>query len=206
MAKVIKLKNVSKSFNDKLIFNKVNLTIEKGQFVIFWGASGNGKTTLLNIISSLENVDSGEVLIDNKPINKNIFKYHITYIFQSFLLLEDKSVIDNLKIAQKFNKYKSKSQKVLEITNVLKVVGLANYENSLTYSLSGGQQQRLAIARAIIKNNSIILADEPTGSLDSENELLVMDLLKKLHNEGKTIIMVTHNRNLFKYADRIIEI
>lgn len=203
---MIQLKNISKSFNDKLVFKNINLSIEKGQFVIFSGASGNGKTTLLNIISSLEKPDSGEVLIENKTINRNIFKYHITYIFQSFLLLEDKTLIQNLKIAQKFNKYDSKEEKYKEIYNVLNMVGLNNYGKQKVYSLSGGQQQRLAIARAVIKNNNIILADEPTGSLDSENEFMVMQLLKKLHDSGKTIIMVTHNKNLFKYADRIIEI
>lgn len=197
---------MTKKFNDKIIFNDFNLEIKDGEFVIISGESGCGKTTLINIIGGIESIDSGDISVNdfslNKKYNKTVFfRNHIGFLFQNYGLVDNKTVKQNMKIV------KNNSRSGLSISDCLKIVGMQNTEKRMIYSLSGGEQQRIAIARLLYKKCNIILADEPTGSLDVKNTQIVIDLLKKLNKEqNKTIVMATHDENIKKEADRIIDI
>lgn len=176
------------------------------------GASGSGKTTLLNIIGLLEAADSGKIIIDNQSniktntaLSNKIIREKICYLFQNFALVDDESVDYNLNLALEYRKG-SKKEKLELKENALKMVGLNGYLNKKIYTLSGGEQQRISIARAILKPNKIILADEPTGSLDDHNKLIIIDLLKYLKSLGKTIVIATHDNYLANCCDRVIKI
>ncbi len=202
---MIEIKGISKAFEGKKLFDGFSLKIEDGEFVIITGKSGCGKTTLLNMIGAIENVDSGTILVDNKNINERknrleYFRQGVGFLFQNYALIDNKTVKENLKIV------KGKCKNNISIETALKRVGLEEKENVKVYKLSGGEQQRAAIARLMIKNCSIILADEPTGSLDWDNAQIVIDLLKQLQREGKTIIMVTHDLRLTEYGTRVVVI
>lgn len=202
---MIEIKNISKSFDGKKIFDNFSLTINKGEFLIVTGASGCGKTTLLNMIGAIEKPDNGQILIDGKnmTLRKNrldYFKKGVGFLFQNYALVDNKTVKENLEIV------KGNSRNPISIDDALKQVDLEEKADKKVYKLSGGEQQRVAIARLIIKKCDIILADEPTGSLDSKNGETVIELLKQLQNGGKTIIMVTHDSRLEKYGDRVIKL
>ncbi|GGA18402.1 bacteriocin ABC transporter ATP-binding protein [Paenibacillus marchantiophytorum] len=202
---MIEIKTVSKSFEGKVIFSNLELKIDSGEFVIFSGASGCGKTTLLNMIGAIESIDSGEILVDGLNIHKRkyqlqYFKYKIGLLFQNFALVEHKTVKENLKLVRK------ESQSGVSIEQALEMVGISDKLNSKVYTLSGGEQQRVALARLMVKKCNIILADEPTGSLDKKNAEAVLDIIKQLHNQGKTIIMVTHDEDMKKKGERIINL
>ncbi len=203
---MIKLSGVSKSFGERKLFDNLNLEINDGEFVIFMGASGCGKTTLLNIIGGLEEITEGEVLIDGKDIFKSsnhirLYGEKIGFLFQNFALVEQKTVRENLALV----KGKFRSPKTIEAA--LEEVGLADKIDSKVFTLSGGEQQRVALARLMIKKCDIILADEPTGSLDKANAVAVMEILKEMNTEQhKTVIMVTHDESLKNYGSRIIEL
>ncbi len=202
---MIEIKNISKSFDGNKIFDNFSLTINKGEFLIVTGASGCGKTTLLNMIGAIEKPDNGQILIDGKnmTLRKNrldYFKKGVGFLFQNYALVDNKTVKENLEIV------KGNSRNPISIDDALKQVDLEEKADKKVYKLSGGEQQRVAIARLIIKKCDIILADEPTGSLDSKNGETVIDLLKQLQNGGKTIIMVTHDSRLEKYGDRVIKL
>ncbi len=203
---MIKLSGVSKSFGERKLFDNLNLEINDGEFVIFMGASGCGKTTLLNIIGGLEEITEGEVLIDGKDIFKSsnhirLYGEKIGFLFQNFALVEQKTVRENLALV----KGKFRSPKTIEAA--LEEVGLADKIDSKVFTLSGGEQQRVALARLMIKKCDIILADEPTGSLDKANAVAVMEILKEMNTEQhKTVIMVTHDESLKSYGSRIIEL
>ena len=202
---MIEIKNISKSFDGNKIFDNFSLTINKGEFLIVTGASGCGKTTLLNMIGAIEKPDNGQILIDGKnmTLRKNrleYFKKGVGFLFQNYALVDNKTVKENLEIV------KGNSKNPISIDDALKQVDLEEKADKKVYKLSGGEQQRVAIARLIIKKCDIILADEPTGSLDSKNGETVIELLKQLQNGGKTIIMVTHDCRLEKYGDRVIKL
>lgn len=209
---IVKLSNISKSYGSNVIFNDYSLEIEKGEFVIITGKSGAGKSTLLNIIGLLDKADSGDVEIcgiknpffQSKEGNK-LLRYHISYLFQNYGLIEDETVIKNLEVGTKYLKL-SKEQKKQKINEALKSVGLENYENKKVFQLSGGEQQRVAVARIMLKPSELILADEPTGSLDVENRDVILSLLKSLNENGKTVVVVTHDKDIEKYATRCIRI
>ena len=205
MLLVLEIKNISKSFDGKKIFDNFSLTINKGEFLIVTGASGCGKTTLLNMIGAIEKPENGQILIDGKnmTLRKNrldYFKKGVGFLFQNYALVDNKTVKENLEIV------KGNSRNPISIDDALKQVDLEEKADKKVYKLSGGEQQRVAIARLIIKKCDIILADEPTGSLDSKNGETVIELLKQLQNGGKTIIMVTHDSRLEKYGDRVIKL
>lgn len=197
--------NITKSFGNKILFKDFNFHIEGGEFVCFSGESGAGKTTLLNIIGLLEPIDSGKLLINGREYktNKDKRKFYaeeVGFLFQNFALLENKTVEQNLKIV------KAKGDLSYRIDESLKIVGLTDKMNNNVYTLSGGEQQRIALARLILKPCNIILADEPTGSLDKRNAELVIGLLKKINSMGKTVIIVSHDEYVKNSADRIIEL
>lgn len=211
MGNIIELRNVSKNY-EKNILDNLSMEIEEKEIVAIVGESGKGKSTLLNIIGLLENADSGEVFIDNeKNIKANssqatkIIRDKISYLFQNFALIDQETVYQNLLIALKYVKLRKKEKDSL-IQSALKSVDLEGYEKRKIFELSGGEQQRVAIARIILKPSKIILADEPTGSLDKINRDKVMSLLKKLNKEGKTIVIVTHDNELACQCDRVIEL
>lgn len=208
---IIKLENISKSYTKEVLKN-INIDINEGEFISIVGKSGTGKSTLLNIIGLLEVCDSGNVIIDNeKNIKINsaksseVLRNKISYLFQNYALVEYISVYENLILALKYVKL-SKNKKRERINEVLKYVGLENYESRKIYELSGGEQQRVAIARVMLKPSKIILADEPTGSLDIENRNNIIKLLRELNKKGKTIIISTHDREIANISDRIIQL
>ena len=202
----INLVNINKRYGDKVIFENYNLSINVGDFVCITGESGKGKSTLLNIIGLLDAPDSGEVEIMGikNPIfhsvaGRKILKNEIAYVFQNYGLVEDNTVEYNLKIAAKYSRKKTQ-----DFVEALSKVGLsADMLKKKVYQLSGGEQQRVALARLNIKPFSIILADEPTGSLDSENAAIVMSILRKFNDMGKTLIIVSHDREIAKCAKRV---
>ncbi len=202
---MIKIENLKKSFGERVLFQNVNFNIESGEFLILKGESGCGKTTLLNMVGALEDPDSGKIFIDDKNIfdRKNqmwLYGEKIGFLFQNFALIEHKTVSENLNIIKK--KYRSE----ITIEKSLEKVGLADKLNSKVYTLSGGEQQRVALARLMLKKCDIILADEPTGSLDRENADKVIEILKTMNSQGKTIIMVTHDELYQKIGTRYIKI
>ena len=197
--------NITKSFGNKILFKDFNFHIEGGEFVCFSGESGAGKTTLLNIIGLLEPIDSGKLLINGREYKtskdkRKFYAEEVGFLFQNFALLENKTVEQNLKIV------KAKGDLSYRIDESLKIVGLTDKMNNKVYTLSGGEQQRIALARLILKPCNIILADEPTGSLDKRNAELVIGLLKKINSMGKTVIIVSHDEYVKNSADRIIEL
>lgn len=202
---MIEIQNITKSFGDKVLFHNYSLYIKKEEFVVISGESGSGKTTLLNMIGALERVDSGKILVNGIDISKrkNRLKYYrdtVGFLFQNFVLLEDKTVFQNLNIIQK------QSCSGITIEEALQKVGLEDKIDSKVYALSGGEQQRVALARLIIKKCNLILADEPTGSLDRKNGEKIMTILGRMREEGKTVVLVTHNDELKKRGDRIVEL
>ncbi len=202
---MIKIENLKKSFGERVLFQNVNFNIESGEFLILKGESGCGKTTLLNMVGALEDPDSGKIFIDDKNIfdRKNqmwLYGEKIGFLFQNFALIEHKTVSENLNIIKK--KYRSE----ITIEKSLEKVGLADKLDSKVYTLSGGEQQRVALARLMLKKCDIILADEPTGSLDRENADKVIEILKTMNSQGKTIIMVTHDELYQKIGTHYIKI
>lgn len=202
---MIELKNVTKKYDDRVIIDDLSLTIKDGEFVVFSGPSGCGKTTLLHLIGTIEPASSGTILINGKGIRnrrnqEHVLKYDIGFLFQNFALVDKKTVRDNILLVPKI------CRSGITVEEALDFVGLANLIDTRVYKLSGGEQQRVALARLLFKKCSIILADEPTGSLDDGNAAMVMDLLIKLKETGRTIVMVTHNAKQKKVADRVIEL
>ena len=201
---MIELKNVTKVYGNKTIFSKLSFKIDTGEFVVFSGKSGCGKSTMLSLIGGIEKATSGQIIVDGTDITNNYnrikyFSEKVAFLFQNFALSENKTVKQNLEMVPK------KSRSGVSIPDALKAVGIEDKLNEYIYTLSGGEQQRVALARIMIKKCDIILADEPTGSLDKENANAVIDILKKLNTEnGKTVIMVTHDEELKKVGDRII--
>lgn len=209
---MIELVNINKNFGDKTILDNCSFNINPNDFVAIVGESGSGKTTLLNILGLIESVDSGKVKIfDEEYIKPNsiqsnkLIRERISYVFQNFALLDNQTVLYNLLMAMKYRTLK-KSDKIVEIEKVLEFVGLGGYQNKKIYELSGGEQQRIAIARAILKPHDLILADEPTGSLDDVNKQIIFELFEKLNEQGKTIIIVTHDFELAKKCKRVLKI
>lgn len=206
---MIKVCNLYKSFDKANVLKDINFNLEKGKWLSIVGKSGSGKTTLLNILSMLDNASSGEYYLDGVNVlnlsqyDKQIIRREkIGLIFQQFHLIPYLSVLENVMLAQYYHSSTDKSDAI----NILDKVGLKDRLNHLPNELSGGQQQRLCIARSLINNPQLLLADEPTGNLDEENGNIVLDIFKRLRNEGKTIVLITHNPDLAQNADKIITI
>lgn len=210
---MISVQNVSKKFGSREILKDLSFDVEENEFVALVGPSGSGKSTLLNMIGLLDNIDSGKILINGKILPKvnsrsavNYRKNVINYLFQSNALISTSSVKDNLMLAMTFTNF-SKEEKEKKIKETLRFIGLENRLDSKVNELSGGEQQRIAIVRAILKPGEIILADEPTGSLDPDMAQKSFDLIRSLRDQfGKTILIVTHNLDHAKQCDRIVSL
>lgn len=208
--KIVETVALNKEFGNKKVLQNFNLCVKEQEIITITGKSGSGKSTLLNIIGLLERYTSGSLFINGKQITNITSKeatllrrYNIGYIFQNYALIEKETVEENLKLAIKYSHEKDKEG---IIQQALGKVGLENYEKKKIYELSGGEQQRIAIARVFIKPCGLILADEPTGSLDSVNKHLVLNLLEQLRQEGKTVIIVTHDLDIAQKFDRNIQL
>lgn len=209
---MIELKNITKKFENKTVFANFNLQIDQNEIVAIIGPSGSGKSTLLNILGLIDKVDDGDYQFEqytnikpNSRLAQKIIREKISYLFQNFALIEEDTVLQNLLLALKYVK-QSKKEKTEIITAALQKVGLSEYLNSKIYELSGGQQQRIAVARAIIKPSELVLADEPTGSLDSKNRDEIIKLLLELNAAGKTVIVVTHDSHVAEKCHRVLEL
>ena len=214
---IIKISDLVKKYKKKekeiLVLNHINLSFEKGKIYNIIGHSGSGKTTLLNIIGTLLEFDSGKILIDgfditsmNEKEKADIRNQKIGFVFQSYFLNDKLKAFENVMVPMYINVNIKKSNRKNLAIQLLKKVKLEDRINHYPKELSGGEQQRVAIARALANNPEIILADEPTGNLDKENEKLVLEIFKKLKEEGKCIIISSHSDYIKKYADVILEI
>ena len=209
---MIKLENVTKTIGEKVILENLSLKINQGDLVAIVGKSGSGKSTLLNLLGLIDGDCSGHYEIfgqKNVPVNsaksQAIIREHISYLFQNFALIDNETVEYNLMLALKYVKL-SKKDKVKKIEEILGRVGLSSTLHQKVSELSGGEQQRIAVARAILKPSQLLLADEPTGSLDPENRDLVLNFLLDMNKEGKTVIIVTHDAYVAEQCHRVIEL
>jgi putative ABC transport system ATP-binding protein len=213
---MIKTQNLTKAFQteeiETLALNEVNFEVKKGEFVAIMGPSGCGKSTLLNIVGLLDNPTSGEYFFNGTNVAKfkesqrtNLRKGNIGFVFQSFNLIDELNVFENVELPLLYLKYGTKERKKM-VNDVLEKMSIAHRAKHFPQQLSGGQQQRVAISRAVVANPGLILADEPTGNLDSKNGLDVMNLLSDLNREGTTIVMVTHSMHDAGFAHRIINL
>ena len=201
---VISIKHIQKKFGEKDVFKDLSMEIPNNSFVVITGESGCGKTTLLNMLGYLEKPDAGDIVVDGKSLKdikqREFFRNYVGFLFQNFALVENKTVRANLNIIKKINRTD------LTMEEALAKVGLEDKADTAVYKLSGGEQQRVALARVMLKQCRYILADEPTGSLDEKNANIVMSHLHELKEAGKTVIMVTHNREYLKDADMVVEL
>ncbi len=213
---MIKLTNIEKIFRteevETIALTGVNLEVEKGEFVAVMGPSGCGKSTMLNLLGLLDNPTSGTYELNGLDVSTlkenqrvDVRKGVIGFVFQSFNLIDELNVIENVELPLLYMGISPKERRK-RVIDVLRKVSISHRAKHYPSQLSGGQQQRVAIARAIIANPSIILADEPTGNLDSKNGKEVMDTLGSLHADGTTIVMVTHSQHDATYAQRIVNL
>lgn len=213
---MIKTTNLQKIFRTEEVetwaLTEVNIEINKGEFVAVMGPSGCGKSTLLNILGLLDNPTSGEFYLNGKEVSKlkenqrtNLRKGVIGFVFQSFNLIEELNVYENIELPLLYMKMAATERKK-KVKEAMDRMAISHREKHFPQQLSGGQQQRVAIARAVVANPNLILADEPTGNLDSKNGAEVMNLLTDLNREGTTIVMVTHSMHDAGYAGRTINL
>lgn len=217
MPNIMELKEITKIYGNKIktqVLFGINLAFEEGSFNSIIGQSGSGKSTLLNILGSLDRPTSGDIIINGKN-TKNLGTVELAklrnealgFIFQFHYLLPEFTALENVLMPYRISK-KPITQETIDYANeLLDIVGLTKVKNNLAINMSGGQQQRVAIARSLMNNPKIILADEPTGNLDSDSTEQVYELLRKInHKYGTTFIIITHDRHIAEKADRIIEI
>lgn len=204
---LLELKNVSKIYGNLHALDDVSLTVDKGEWVAIMGPSGSGKSTMMNIIGALDKASSGEVLLDGTDIESlsakaltDIRRDKIGLIFQQFHLVSYLTAVENVMLAQYYHSIPDEK----EAMEALDRVGLKDRAKHYPSQMSGGEQQRVCVARALINYPEIILADEPTGNLDEANEEIVVELFRKLHEEGTTLIVVTHNPEVAEVAQRTI--
>jgi len=207
MGKILELKDVSKVYGDLHALSHINLTVNEGDWLSIMGPSGSGKTTMLNIIGCMDTPSEGSVILDGVDISREsasgltkIRRDKIGLIFQQFHLISYLTALENVMVAQYYHSMPDRE----EAMEALEKVGLASRAHHLPAQLSGGEQQRVCIARAMINSPRILLGDEPTGNLDEENERIVVDLFHRLHDEGVTLIVVTHDPEVGDVAQRKI--
>jgi putative ABC transport system ATP-binding protein len=213
---MIKLTNVSRVFRthdvETTALNKINLTVEQGDFLAIMGPSGCGKSTLLSLLGMLDSPDSGEYVFGDQNISNyserklaKLRSSSIGFVFQSFNLIDSLTVFENVELPLQYLKI-SRAERKQKVDAILSKVGIDHRADHLPQQLSGGQQQRVAVARALIINPKLILADEPTGNLDSKNGEEVMSMLRALNDAGTTVIMVSHSEHDAKYANRMVRL
>ena len=215
---MMRLENINKYFNknrnnENHVLKNISLDLPQSGLVVILGESGSGKTTLLNVISGMDKFNNGKIIVDGEVISKynskkwdEIRNNYIGYIFQNYNLLKDLTVQDNIELVLKINGIEDQIEIDKRVDYLLESVGMSNFNDRRADQLSGGQQQRVAFARALVKNPKVILADEPTGNLDSKTTIEIMNIIKKI-SQNKLVIMVTHEQELADfYADRIIEV
>ena len=213
---MLKIENLCKSFRtedvETIALNNVSFTVEDGEFVAIMGPSGCGKSTLLNILGLLDNPTSGKYFLGNHEVanlkekeRTDVRKGEIGFVFQSFNLIDELNVYENIELPLLYMGI-SASERKKRVETAMERMAITHRSKHFPQQLSGGQQQRVAIARAVVANPKLILADEPTGNLDSKNGKEVMGLLSELNKEGTTIVMVTHSQHDAGYADRIINL
>lgn len=216
MSKIIEMSNINKYYDvgsEKIhVLKDVRFDVKKGEFISILGPSGSGKSTLMNIIGCMDNLDYGKYILDGNNIGNLddnelalVRNKKIGFIFQKYHLIPKYSVLQNVMIPLLIRGIERKKSKVIAIEK-LKLVGLEERLNHRPNELSGGQQQRVAIARALVTEPTILLADEPTGALDSETGKEVLELFKELNNQGNTIIMITHDKEVANYGSRVVTI
>lgn len=217
MANIINLKNIDKTYGDVIktkVLNNINLSIEEGSFNSIIGSSGSGKSTLLNIMATLDKPTKGEVFINGEKtsiLNKNklaeLRNETLGFIFQFHHLLPEFTALENVLLPYNIKHSKPSKEMLRRAEELLHLVGLDNVKNNIATKMSGGQQQRTAIARALMNNPKIILADEPTGNLDSESTENIYNLMRDINKMfNTTFVVITHDRKIAEKADRIIEI
>lgn len=213
---MIKIENIKKVFRTEDVetwaLREVSLEVKAGEFVAIMGPSGCGKSTLLNILGLLSSPTEGTYMLDGKDVSTlsesdriKLRKGALGFVFQSFNLIDELNVTENIELPLLYMNVASKDRKEA-VKKVIDRVAMGHRAKHYPAQLSGGQQQRVAIARAVVANPKLILADEPTGNLDSKNGREVMELLKELHREGTTIVMVTHSQRDASYADRVVNL
>ena len=213
---MIKIENLTKTFRttevETLALNKVSLEVRDKEFVAIMGPSGCGKSTLLNIMGLLDNPTSGSYFLDGKEVGSlkekdrtNVRKGNIGFVFQSFNLIDELNVFENIELPLTYLKVPSEERKS-RVNEIMQRMNISHRAKHYPQQLSGGRQQRVAIARAVVSGPKIILADEPTGNLDSKNGQEVMELLTELNKEGTTIVMVTHSQRDAGFAGRVINL
>jgi putative ABC transport system ATP-binding protein len=208
---MIRLENVEKHYGKRVVFRGINLVVDTGEFIAIMGSSGSGKSTLLNLIGGMDVPDRGRIVVDQDIVSLytegQLTAYRrktVGFIFQFFNLLPNITVSENIEMPLLLNNEQRQESKVAEY---IRIVGLAGRENDYPSALSGGEQQRVAIARALIHEPRIILADEPTGNLDSRTGTSIVELIKdRATRDKKTVVLVTHNEAVANYATRIIRI
>jgi len=212
---MIELQSIIKKFRngEEIVtaINDVSLSIKQNEFVAVMGSSGSGKSTLMNVLGCLDTPSSGTYMLDNKDVASlsddelsRIRNEHIGFIFQTFHLLPKLDVIENVKLPLRYSEISTEEANKRAL-DLIERVGLSHRKHHKPFEMSGGQRQRVAIARALINKPSVILADEPTGNLDSKTSKEIMLLLTELHQSGQTIVMVTHEDDIAKYAQRTIQ-
>ena len=208
---MIELQHIWKQFGSRIIFSDLNLNFQSGMVYALIGDSGCGKTTLLNMLAKLETFDKGEIIYKGKSLtslkNEEFYRNELGYLFQNFGLLESQTIRENLElgmIGKKKNKKQEKERLILQALQAVRLDYLSL--NQKIYELSGGEAQRVALAKIILKNPPLILADEPTASLDPKNSKEIMEILLELRNANRTIIIATHNPSIWKMADQVIRL
>ena len=208
---LVELTHVEKHFGALHVLKDINLTVTKGEVLVVVGPSGSGKSTMCRTINRLETIDSGDIRIDGKPLpqeGKELanLRAEVGMVFQSFNLFANKTILENVTLALIKVRHMDKKEAEQLAMDLLARVGVDSQASKMPSQLSGGQQQRVAIARAVVANPKLILADEPTGNLDSKNGQEVMELLSELNREGTTVIMVTHSQYDSTFAHRVLHL
>ena len=208
---VVSIKNLQKAFGDNVVLRDIDLDVHKGEVVVVLGPSGSGKSTMLRCINRLEHPTSGSIVVEGvdvcaKGVDLNKVRTHLGMVFQQFNLFPHLSVKKNVMLAQQKVLKRSKEEAEKIAVEELTKVGLAERIDFMPSQLSGGQQQRVAIARALVTEPSLLLADEPTGNLDSKTSREIMDILHELHEQGNTVVLITHDNDIARQAKRSIHI